>query len=148
MPIDSRVTPDAASSAADASVTVSGFASTVTSASGSMPKAARTPSSMRARSPGGSRVGVPPPKNTVVAARSGPASASTPRARSDFPQERVGVLVLPRAAQLARGVGVEVAVSAPHPAEGDVEVDPELRIAVDRDRQRPVAGCRLAERER
>ena len=86
------------------------------------------------RSPGGSRVGVPPPKNTVRGGAERPDVGQDAARELDLPQERVGVLVLPRAAQLARGVGVEVAVAAPHPAERDVQVDPELR---SRRRSRP-----------
>ncbi len=63
-------------------------------------------------------------------------------------QQSVGVLVLARTAQLARRVRVEVAVPAAHTAEGDVQVDPELRRAVDRNRQGAVAGSGLTDRER
>ena len=66
----------------------------------------------------------------------------------DLAQQRVGVLVLARTAQLAGRVGVEVAVPAPHAAERHVQVDPERRRVVDRDRQRAVAGRRLTDRER
>src|SRR6478735_5255057 len=82
MPMERRVTPDAASSAATADVTVSGLASTVISAPSATPKVSRTPASMRARSPGGSSVGVPPPKNTVDAGRFPPARWSTGAASS------------------------------------------------------------------
>jgi hypothetical protein len=82
MPTDIRVMPAAASSSATRGVTVSGLASTVISAPSRSPNARRTPSSMRARSPGGSSVGVPPPKNTVDAGRRPPAAASTPADRS------------------------------------------------------------------
>jgi hypothetical protein len=64
-PNEMRVKPPSRSSASDAGVTLSGFASVVTSASGSSPKVERRASSIRTRSADGSWVGVPPPKNTV-----------------------------------------------------------------------------------
>ena len=67
MPSEIRVIPEARSCASDRSSTVSGLASAVTSQPGASPNSA----SSAVRSPpswaGGSRVGVPPPRNTVAA---------------------------------------------------------------------------------
>ena len=68
---DSRVTPPSRSNAASAGVTVSGFASTVTSA------AAGSAANTRRSASGSVNDGVPPPMNTVATD-----SASTPRSRS------------------------------------------------------------------
>ena len=65
MPNDIRVNPAARSAARPASVTVSGFASAVTSAPGASPNSASTAPRIAPSWAGGSRVGVPPPKNTV-----------------------------------------------------------------------------------
>ena len=65
MPNEIRVMPSARSCASTPGVIVSGLASTVTSAPGTRPN---SPSMTRSRPPswpGGSSVGVPPPKNTV-----------------------------------------------------------------------------------
>ena len=52
-------------------------------------------------------------------------------------------------AELARGVGIEVAVAAAYPAEGHVQVDAEVAGGVDRDvgRQRAVDRRGVTERE-
>ena len=56
-----------------ASSTLSGFASVVTSAPGARPNSASMARRMRPSADGGSRVGVPPPKNTVLTVTSAPA---------------------------------------------------------------------------
>ncbi len=66
MPNEMRVNPAARRSASIRSSTLSGFASVVTSASASSPNSARMASSTCARPAAPSRVGVPPPTNTVV----------------------------------------------------------------------------------
>ena len=81
---------------------------------------------------------MPPPKNTVRAGRSGPATRA-PAGELDLAQQGVGVLVLARAAQFARGVGVEVAIAAADPAERDVQVDAERGVSSIR---RPAASRR------
>jgi hypothetical protein len=63
-------------------VTLSGFASVVTSASGSRPNVERSESSIRTRSADGSWVGVPPPKNTVSTTGRPPLWASVRAASS------------------------------------------------------------------
>ena len=66
-----------------AASTVSGLASTVTSAPGTNGSSSASRPSSRARSPGGSRVGVPPPTNTLVtAAGAGPRAAAAMAASS------------------------------------------------------------------
>ena len=79
MPNDIRVNPAARSAARPASVTVSGFASAVTSAPGASPNSASTAARIAPSWAGGSRVGVPPPKNTV---RTGAASSPSTRRAS------------------------------------------------------------------
>ena len=82
IPKDTRVTPAAARTSKVSCVTESGFASTVTSASGASPKLSRAWCSMAASSRAGSSVGVPPPKNTLCSGRGGaPAASSTERAK-------------------------------------------------------------------
>ena len=74
--------PASASPASARALTVSGLASSVTSAPGAMPMRSRRPSRARASSPGASIVGVPPPKNTVEAGRGPiPTSSRTRAAR-------------------------------------------------------------------
>ena len=65
----------------------------------------------------------------------------------DLAEHLVGVRVLPRSAQLRRGVRVEVAVAAPHTAERHVQVDAEVALRVDRDvvRQGAVERRRVAQ---
>ena len=67
--------PAAASSRRSAAVTESGFASVVTSTSAARPQVRSIAVSMVTRSCGGSSVGVPPPTNTVLTARSGSSAA-------------------------------------------------------------------------
>src|SRR5665647_2399911 len=113
MPNETRVNPPRASATSESGVTESGFASVVISAPGASPQAPRTASSIRARSPGGSTVGVPPPTNTAPSG-----IGEHPPGQLDLRQEGVRVRHLARAtAELARGVGVEVAVAAAHRAE-------------------------------
>jgi hypothetical protein len=81
-PIDTRDTPAAASPSAMAASTVSGLASTVTSAVGANASSSRSRPSTRPRSPGGSRVGVPPPTNTLVTTGGSGPRASTASAAS------------------------------------------------------------------
>ena len=82
MPKDTRVKPASASARRSPRVTVSGFASRVTSAPAAIPIRSRSPASISLSSATSNIVGVPPPKNTVSAARSGnPASAITRAAR-------------------------------------------------------------------
>lgn len=73
--------PDSANWATYSGLRVSGFASVVTSASAASPKASRTRSSAKAKSAAGRRVGVPPPKNTVLTGLAGK-SARTREASS------------------------------------------------------------------
>jgi hypothetical protein len=83
IPNETRVNPAAASAARLSGDTESGFASVVTSACASSPNRSRIPPSSAARSPGGSNVGVPPPRKTVDAGRAGrPAASRTFTARS------------------------------------------------------------------
>ena len=78
MPKETRVKPASAKARRSCLVTVSGLASRVTSAPSSIPTRVRSPSRIAISSAASSIVGVPPPKNTVRAARSGsPASAMT-----------------------------------------------------------------------
>jgi hypothetical protein len=88
MPSEIRVKPARRSARSDSGVTDSGFASVVTSAPGASPQVASMPSRTRARSPGSSMVGVPPPTNTV-STRPGlitlPASRSSPSSASRYP---------------------------------------------------------------
>ncbi len=79
MPSEIRVIPAARRPASDRSSTVSGLASTVTSQPGASPNSPSIARSIAARSPAGSSVGVPPPKNTVAAG--GAAGPSTRRAK-------------------------------------------------------------------
>ena len=72
MPNEIRVSPCARSSFRLASSTLSGFASVVTSAPGARPNSASIARRMPPSAVGGSRVGVPPPKNTVLTGRSAP----------------------------------------------------------------------------
>ena len=73
-----RVKPASRSAARSQAATLSGLASVVTSAPGASPNSAAIAASTDASSPGPSRVGVPPPKNTVSTGRS--RSPSTRRA--------------------------------------------------------------------
>ena len=75
MPNEIRVKPPPRSAASVCSVTVSGLASAVTSAPGARPNSASIARRIAASWPGGSSVGVPPPKNTVLTGMS--ASPST-----------------------------------------------------------------------
>ena len=74
MPSEMRVKPPARSCASTRSSTVSGFASAVTSAPSARPSSPSIAARMAVRSAGGSRVGVPPPKNTVCTGPVRPAS--------------------------------------------------------------------------
>ena len=74
MPNETRVSPCARSSFRLAWSTLSGFASVVTSAPGARPNSASMARRMAPSADGGSRVGVPPPKNTVLTGMSAPAS--------------------------------------------------------------------------
>ena len=57
-------------------MTLSGLASVVTSTSSASPKVSSTARRIETRSAAGSRVGVPPPKNTVsTCGRSGPSTS-------------------------------------------------------------------------
>ncbi len=150
MPIDSRVTPDAASSAATASVTVSGFASTVISAPSAMPNAVAD-AVQHAPEIAGRKEGRRPPAEEDGARRPHAAGLREDSGReTDLVQQRVGVLVLAAAAQLARGVRVEVAVAAAHAAEGHVQIHAERRGGIDRGirRKRPIRRRGIAERKR
>ena len=69
MPSEIRVIPAARSPASDRSSTVSGLASTVTSQPGASPNSPSIARRIPASVPGGSSVGVPPPKNTCVTGR-------------------------------------------------------------------------------
>ena len=140
-----RVKPAAASSARLRSSTESGFASVVTSAPGARPQVSRMPASRLARSETGSRVGVPPPKKTVDAGRgSAPVAASTRCRLRDLGERLPGVVALLHPADLGRRVGVEVAVSAAHPAERHVHVDAERAIAPSRPRPSTAAARQRA----
>ena len=124
MPNDTRVKPASRSRSRSARSTLSGLASVVTSASGRTPSSSRTAPSSRARSAGGSRVGVPPPRKTVAAGDVG--VAEHPAGQPHLRDRRPGVRGLRGpAAELGRGVGVEVAVAAAGGAEGHVDVHPE-----------------------
>jgi len=65
------VNPASASSFNDSGVTESGLASVVTSAPGSSPHIPTAARRILARSSAGSKVGVPPPKKTVLRGRAG-----------------------------------------------------------------------------
>ena len=80
MPNETRVTPASRRAASAAGSTSSGLASVVTSAPGARPKAASIAATMRPTWAPSSSVGVPPPKNTVLAGRA--RSPSTRRARA------------------------------------------------------------------
>ena len=83
MPSEIRLYPAARNSFSDPGVTDSGLASVVTSAPSASPNVASIASRSRARSSGGSRVGVPPPTKTVSTRgrvpRTRAASRSSPR---------------------------------------------------------------------
>ena len=125
-----RVKPAVAQRREVPGVTLSGLASVVISTSGASPNSAARARHIAPRSAGWSRVGVPPPKKTVVdrhvavaparAGRSG-SRAIAASAYDDRPA--------PTLAELVRGVGVEVAVAAAHAAERDVDVEPEGLVA-------------------
>ena len=78
MPNEIRSKPTWRSSSRSHSATLSGLASVVTSTSGASPNSAAIAARTAPSSPGLSKVGVPPPKNTVDTGRS--ASPSTRRA--------------------------------------------------------------------
>ncbi len=143
-----RLKPAAGERRQAASSTESGFASVVTSAPGAMPQVRRTAPSIAARSLTGRMVGVPPPKNTVVA---GAPPAPAPRARRgelELGDRLRRVVALLDPAQLGRRVGVEVAVAAAHPAERHVQVDPEVargHALGDRVGEQPVGGRRVGD---
>ena len=83
MPNDIRVNPLSRSAASVCSVTVSGLASAVTSAPGARPNSASTARKIAPSWPGGSRVGVPPPKKTVLTGMSaGPSTRLASRISS------------------------------------------------------------------
>ena len=83
IPKETRVNPASFSRARSSRVTESGLASVVTSAPSTMPKRSIPARRIRARSSAGRRVGVPPPKNTVLSGRAGrPERVRTPAARS------------------------------------------------------------------
>ena len=65
IPKEIRLKPTWRSSSRSHSATLSGLASVVTSAPGASPNSAAMAARMEPSSPGGSSVGVPPPKNTV-----------------------------------------------------------------------------------
>ena len=65
-PIEIRVYPASSRAASEASVTVSGFASIVISASSPRSKRSRSRVSSARRSAGATVVGVPPPRNTLT----------------------------------------------------------------------------------
>jgi hypothetical protein len=77
MPSEIRVNPPARSVASEAASTLSGLASVVTSASGASPNKDRAASSTPTRSAAGSRVGVPPPTNTVDSGGTPPGAAAS-----------------------------------------------------------------------
>ena len=79
MPSEIRVKPAARSSASTRGSTVSGLASTVTSAPAARPNSVSMAASIAPRSAAGSRVGVPPPKKTVD---TGPARGPSTRPAS------------------------------------------------------------------
>ncbi len=70
MPNETRVSPCDRNSLRLASSTVSGFASVVTSAPDVRPNSPSMTRRMAPNAAGGSRVGVPPPKKTVLTGRS------------------------------------------------------------------------------
>ena len=109
------------------------------------------PSSIRARSATGSRVGVPPPKKTVDAGagRRAGRGQHAPGLR-DLAERLPGVVALLHPADLVGRVGVEVAVAAAHPAERHVDVDAERALVPavrDRLGQQAVGGCGIGDRE-
>ena len=75
--------------------------------------------------------------------------AQNPLRERDLRPERVGVIVLTGAAQLAGGIGVEVAVAAPHTAERDVQIRREWNLRIDRQisGQTTIARSRIPERQ-
>jgi hypothetical protein len=75
-PNETRVKPPSRSSASESGVTLSGFASVVTSTPGTRPNVESRARSIRSRSADGSWVGVPPPTNTVSTGGTSPAAAS------------------------------------------------------------------------
>src|SRR4029453_1899362 len=124
-PIETLATPAPTSPAAIAASTVSGLASTVTSAPGATGSSSRSRASTRARSSAGSRVGVPPPTNTLVTTGGpGPGGATPPGAPRHGPllQQR-GRIRPPQ--PLHPGVGDEVAVVTAGQAERHMHVHPE-----------------------
>jgi hypothetical protein len=79
IPNETRVTPWARSSPSTAWSTLSGLASVVTSARGANPNSASMARRIWPNAAGGIKVGVPPPKNTVL---TGTSAASTLRAKA------------------------------------------------------------------
>ena len=110
-----RLKPASSHAMARASLVLDGFASRVTSAPGAMRKPARTSSRTPASRLGSTKLGVPPPTNTV----SSSTRAEPGRQRPDLGPERRQVLGL----AVTPGEGDEVAVLAATLAEGDVEVE-------------------------
>ena len=146
-PVEARLAQLAPGNAAS---TDSGLASVVTSASGASPNSSRTAASMRPRSAAGSSVGVPPPTKTVETRRR--SSPSTFRASRISSTSGVRVVLAggehaAGAAQLGRGVGVEVAVAAAGGAVRHVQVEAEglgLAAVEGRRGERAVVGHGLA----
>ncbi len=97
---------------------------------------------------GASRVGVPPPKNTVVTG--GLAGPSTRRASRISAAARSGVgLPGHRRAELGGGVGVEVAVAAPGLAERHMHVDTRpSRLGRQRRRRAGPGECAIGRHRR
>ncbi len=87
MPKDIRVNPPLRSTRRSCSVTDSGLASAVTSAPGASPNSPSTARRIALSWPGGSRVGVPPPKKTVLTGMS--------RAPSTFLASRISSMASP-----------------------------------------------------
>jgi hypothetical protein len=106
-------------------VTVSGFASTVTSASDASPNvadAAEHASEVAGRQ---QRRRSAAEEHRGCRAQRPARSEHIPRQR-DLAQDLVGVRILTRTAQFGRRVGVEVAVPAAHATEGDVQIHAEI----------------------
>ena len=71
--------PPSRNAVSTAGSSVSGLASVVTSAPSAKPSSSRTARRIRTRSAGGSSVGVPPPKNTVLAGTGSPSTRAARR---------------------------------------------------------------------
>ena len=82
MPNEIRVNPASRSATRSALVTLSGFASVVTSAPGASPSSASMAPSTAPRSVGLSSVGVPPPKKTVSTGTGAPSTRRASRTSS------------------------------------------------------------------